>query len=46
MEGHPDNVSPSIYGGIVVGYHHEKETYIAQIPEFDVDIVMAIQNMN
>lgn len=42
MEGHPDNVSPSIYGGIVVGYHHENETYIAQIPEFDVDIVMAI----
>ncbi|TYR78695.1 homoserine kinase [Priestia megaterium] len=42
MEGHPDNVSPSIYGGIVVGYHHEQETYITQIKDLDVDIVMVI----
>ncbi|MBM7704605.1 homoserine kinase [Metabacillus iocasae] len=42
MEGHPDNVSPSLYGGIVVGYHHKDDTYITQVPYADVDVVMVI----
>ncbi|WP_110113763.1 homoserine kinase [Bacillus sp. CGMCC 1.16541] len=42
MEGHPDNVSPSLYGGIVVGYHHKDDTYITQVPHVDVDVVMVI----
>ncbi|MCA1202517.1 homoserine kinase [Priestia flexa] len=42
MEGHPDNVSPSIYGGVVIGYHHEDETYINHIPNLQAEVIMII----
>ncbi|AOM81472.1 homoserine kinase [Salisediminibacterium beveridgei] len=37
-EGHPDNVAPSIYGGLVVGHHDEEGTEIvrAGIPAIDL----------
>lgn len=37
-EGHPDNVAPSIYGGLVIGSHREDETDIVfgGIPTFDI----------
>ncbi|KOO48494.1 homoserine kinase [Priestia koreensis] len=42
MEGHPDNVGPAVYGGILIGYHHEDETYTVHIKDVEVDTVMVI----
>lgn len=28
IEGHPDNVAASVYGGLVVGTHSEQETFV------------------
>lgn len=47
LEGHPDNVAASLYGGLVVGVHDKSETYvikagvptcelIALIPDFEL----------
>ncbi|MBM7554180.1 homoserine kinase [Thalassobacillus pellis] len=37
-EGHPDNVSASIYGGLIIGCHQEHSTYIVTggVPEVDI----------
>ncbi|WP_420853967.1 homoserine kinase [Staphylococcus ratti] len=35
IEGHPDNVAPTIYGGLVVGYH-DSETSITDVAHIDV----------
>ncbi|KYG33538.1 homoserine kinase [Alkalihalobacillus trypoxylicola] len=41
-EGHPDNVSPSVYGGLTIGTHTEEETDVLYggIPE--VDLILLI----
>ncbi len=42
FEGHPDNVGASLYGGLVVGSHREKETDLVQFSDIDFDVVVAI----
>lgn len=44
IEGHPDNVAPVIYGGMIAGfYNHEtKETYISSIEPPYVNLVITI----
>lgn len=46
IEGHPDNVAPTIYGGLISGYYNSetKETSIAHIDIPDVDIIVSIPN--
>ncbi|GGD00248.1 homoserine kinase [Thalassobacillus devorans] len=41
-EGHPDNVAASLYGGLVIGCHQEKETHIVLGGRPEVDIVAVI----
>jgi homoserine kinase len=41
-EGHPDNVSPSIYGGLVIGTHTEERTDVVYCGVPKVDLVMLI----
>lgn len=44
IEGHPDNVAPTIYGGLVVGYHNA-ETNITDVAHIDVpnvDFILTI----
>ncbi|WP_374757682.1 homoserine kinase [Staphylococcus sp. 17KM0847] len=44
IEGHPDNVAPTIYGGLVVGYHNSETniTDVAHIDIPDVDFILTI----
>ncbi|PTG56452.1 homoserine kinase [Staphylococcus chromogenes] len=44
IEGHPDNVAPTIYGGLVVGYHNAETlgTDVAHIDIPDVDFIVTI----
>lgn len=44
IEGHPDNVAPTIYGGLVVGYHNASTsmTDVAHIDVPDVDFIITI----
>jgi homoserine kinase len=44
LEGHPDNVAPTVNGGIVVGCHTEAKTYTVSIVPKDVDVVVVIPN--
>ncbi|WP_017726390.1 homoserine kinase [Halalkalibacterium ligniniphilum] len=41
-EGHPDNVAPSIYGGLIIGTHIEEETHVISGGVPDVDLVLLI----
>lgn len=44
IEGHPDNVAPTIYGGLLAGFYNPdtKETNVAHIDVPDVDIILTI----
>ncbi|MCG3398663.1 homoserine kinase [Staphylococcus massiliensis] len=44
IEGHPDNVAPTIYGGLVVGYYNSQKntTDISYIDTPKVDVVLTI----
>ncbi|HCW9492063.1 TPA: homoserine kinase [Staphylococcus aureus] len=44
IEGHPDNVAPTIYGGLIAGYYNDvtKETSVAHIDIPDVDVIVTI----
>ncbi|MCU5745598.1 homoserine kinase [Staphylococcus sp. SQ8-PEA] len=44
FEGHPDNVAPTIYGGLVVGYYDSltRETDISYIDTPKVDFIITI----
>ncbi|MGV2927714.1 homoserine kinase [Macrococcus capreoli] len=46
IEGHPDNVAPSILGGVVVGYYNKKQhiTKTLQVPVIDWPIFVVIPN--
>ena len=48
IEGHPDNVAPTIYGGLLAGYYNPetKETNVAHIDIPDVDVFLLSQHMN
>ncbi|SFE94788.1 homoserine kinase [Alteribacillus iranensis] len=41
-EGHPDNVGPCLYGGLIIGLHTETSTDIVRCGVPDVDLVLAI----
>ncbi|QKS72905.1 homoserine kinase [Paenalkalicoccus suaedae] len=41
-EGHPDNVVPSIYGGLIIGSHLESDTHIVHAGKPEVDLVAII----
>jgi homoserine kinase len=42
IEGHPDNIGASIYGGLVIGVFDGEETKLVHISSLDVDIVAVI----
>lgn len=42
FEGHPDNVAPSIYGGLIVGAHRDHRTDIIHVSEPKVELVALI----
>ncbi|MGV3243868.1 homoserine kinase [Staphylococcus sp. 11261D007BR] len=44
IEGHPDNVAPTIYGGLVVGYYDDQDnqTDIAHIDIPDTDFIITV----
>lgn len=42
IEGHPDNASASVCGGLVIGTHIDKETFVLQGELNDVDIIMMV----
>lgn len=41
-EGHPDNVAPAVYGGLIVGTHTEERTDVVYCGVPNVDVVMLI----
>lgn len=44
-EGHPDNVAPSIYGGLIVGTHTDESTDVVYCGVPEIDIVMLIPDV-
>ena len=44
FEGHPDNVAPTIYGGLVLGYYNEVEnvTEVSSIDTPKVDVIITV----
>lgn len=42
IEGHPDNAAASVCGGLVIGTHNDKETFVLQGELKDVDIIMMV----
>jgi homoserine kinase len=42
FEGHPDNVSPSVYGGLIIASHSEEETNVISVGQPDVEMVVMI----
>ncbi|WP_087974408.1 homoserine kinase [Oceanobacillus rekensis] len=45
IEGHPDNIAPALYGGLVISVVTEDEIDWIQIPVIDVDLVLYIPNI-
>ncbi|MBU8909011.1 homoserine kinase [Desertibacillus haloalkaliphilus] len=41
-EGHPDNVSASVYGGLVIGTHTEESTEVVPCPAPEVEMVLMV----
>ncbi|WP_067726591.1 homoserine kinase [Oceanobacillus damuensis] len=42
IEGHPDNIAPALYGGLVISTVTKDEIDWIQIPSLDVDLVLYI----
>jgi homoserine kinase len=42
VEGHPDNVGASLYGGLVIGCYHDKQVEMLSFPNLAVEIVAVI----
>jgi homoserine kinase len=42
MEGHPDNVGASLYGGLVVGCHQQNEVDMLSFTNLPIEIVVVI----
>lgn len=41
-EGHPDNVAPSIYGGLIIGHHDDQGTEVIQAGSPAIDLIALI----
>lgn len=41
-EGHPDNVGPCLYGGLIVGSHTEEDTKVVRCGVPTVELVLAV----
>lgn len=41
-EGHPDNISPAIYGGLTISVHNRDSLYVEQVDLFDWELVMLL----
>ncbi|MDQ6600063.1 homoserine kinase [Bacillus salipaludis] len=44
MEGHPDNVGASLYGGLVVGCYHHNEVDLVSFPNLAFEMIAVIPN--
>lgn len=46
VEGHPDNVAPSVLGGVIVGFYNQEEntTTTLQVPVIEWPIMVVIPN--
>jgi homoserine kinase len=44
MEGHPDNVGPSLYGGLVIGCQTEQAVDVTVLQELQFDLVGVVPN--
>ncbi len=42
IEGHPDNVGPSLYGGLIIGSHYNETTHLVHLADLDLDVVAVI----
>ncbi|HWO98378.1 MAG TPA: homoserine kinase [Bacillus sp. (in: firmicutes)] len=42
IEGHPDNVGPSLYGGLIIGSHYNEATHLVHLSNLDLDVVAVI----
>ncbi len=42
IEGHPDNISASLLGGLTISYFDEDELEIVHIPKVDIGVVMLV----
>ncbi|MFC4024840.1 homoserine kinase [Oceanobacillus longus] len=45
IEGHPDNIAPALYGGLVISIVTEDEIDWIQMPTLDVDVILYIPNV-
>lgn len=46
IEGHPDNVAPALYGGLVLTIVEDGRFYIEQIPIPDMQVVIVLPDYN
>ncbi|MFD2444490.1 homoserine kinase [Bacillus sp. CGMCC 1.16607] len=44
IEGHPDNVGASLYGGLVIGSYFKNEVHLLSFSELDFEVVGCIPN--
>jgi homoserine kinase len=42
MEGHPDNVGASLYGGLVIGCYQQNQVEMLSIPNLSIEMVAVI----
>lgn len=42
MEGHPDNISASLLGGLTISYFDEEELEIVHVPEVEIGVVILV----
>lgn len=42
MEGHPDNISASLLGGLTISYFDEEDLEIIHIPEVEIGVVILV----
>lgn len=42
MEGHPDNVGASVYGGLFIGYQTKEEVFKAVFSNLNLDLVVVV----
>lgn len=42
MEGHPDNISASLLGGLTISYFDEEDLEIVHVPEVEIGVVILV----
>ncbi len=45
-EGHPDNVAPALYGGLILGVAHEKGLHIEPLPVAEMKVVVVLPDFH